>query len=71
MQHLWTAHWSSNYLQSKGPWEGKGEMVLSLTETGLLRERRSAAWLGGGRGCRNGKKKNLECPIRPTMAAGG
>ena len=23
------------------------------------------------RGCRNEKKKNSECPIRPTMAAGG
>ena len=23
------------------------------------------------RGCRNGKKKNSECPIRPTMAVGG
>ena len=23
------------------------------------------------RGCRKGEKKNSECPIRPTMAAGG
>ena len=23
------------------------------------------------RGCRNEKKKNSECPIRPTMAVGG